>query len=280
MKGDVKIMRIKSVLKKIKKAILPSKVVKVTVAISAPNKKLENEVVLITGGATGIGKATAKIAVDQNANVIIVGRREEKLKKACQEIGEDNCRYLVCDVTDINDYNLFLNQAEEIFSKKITSVVCNAGIYIQKSPFEFANEDFDKIMGTNLKAPFFLIQQFSKYCITKGIDGTVVVTASNRALYGDYGPYGVSKAGIVNYVKGMAREYQRFGIRINAVAPGMTASEINNIDSQDNLYSESPKGNRVLLPEEIAEVIVFLLSRNSKCITGAIIPCDEGDSLR
>ncbi len=269
----------KNILKKMKRIIL-AQTVKVSIVTSAAERKLEGETILITGGATGIGKAVARAATTQSAEVIIMGRREELLKKACMELGNGHCRYFVCDVNCVENYVMLWKKLESIYHKRITAIVCNAGVYIHKSPLDFDNKDFEQCISTNLKAPLFMIQQFVKYCESSGNSGNIVVTASNRGLMGDYGPYGVSKAGIINYIQGMAREYVLKGIRINAVAPGMTASEINHVDVEGDLYTSSVRGKRILVPHEIAEVICFLLSKNSKCITGAVIPCDEGDSLR
>lgn len=270
----------KNILRKLKYIIFPPKMVKVTIMTSAPERKLEDEIILITGGATGIGKATAKASVEQRARVIVVGRREELLQETCRELGNEYCKYITCDVTSIRDYTLFWKQAESLYDKKITAIVCNAGVYMSKEPFEWREAEFEQCISTNLEAPFFMIQQFVKYCINAAVPGNIVVTASNRGLMGDCGPYGVSKAGIINYVQGMARTYLLNGIRINAVAPGMTASEINHVDISGDMYTGSARGERILVPQEIAEVICFLLSKNSRCITGAVIPCDEGDSLR
>ena len=100
------------------------------------------------------------------------------------------------------------------------------------------------------------------------------------SLMGDDGPYGMSKAAIDNFIEGIARESIKYGIRVNGVAPGMTASNINHIDLKGNLYNANVLGKRVIHPDEIAEVVCFLLSDLSKCVTGAIIPCDDGDRLR
>lgn len=273
-------MNIISLFRKIKNAIIPSKVIRTTLVTSKPGNLLKNEVIIVTGGASGIGKAIAKKAVAQKAHVIIIGRREDKLMETCKEIGSEFCKYILCDITALIDYVGFFEQAQILFNTKITALVNNAGVYINKGAMDFTSEDFDLTINTNLKAPMFMTQNYIKYCLANQISGNIIVTASNRGMFGDYGPYGVSKRGIISYVEGMAREYLKSGIRINAVAPGMTASEINNIDTNGNMYTSSAKGERVLLPDEIAEVTCFLLSKNSMCITGAVIPCDDGDRLR
>lgn len=135
-------------------------------------------------------------------------------------------------------------------------------------------------MAINVKAPFVLSQLYLKYCLQEIIKGHLVFTSSNRSLMGDFGPYGVSKAAINNLIEGLSRENILNGIRVNGVASGITGTGINGISKSDNLYTSSAKVERVLLAEEIAEVLAFLISDRRKYITGAIIPCDEGDRLR
>ncbi len=241
---------------------------------------LSDQVILVSGGGSGIGEAVAKKAIEEQASVIILGRRESKLQGVCKEIGSPRCMYFVYDVTEADGDTTLFDKINEKFNVKITDLVNNAGVYIQKALTDFTVEDFDRTINTNLRAPMFMTMGFIKYCTLNCVKGNVVVTASNRGLFGDYGPYGISKCGIIHYVKGIARELIGSGIRVNAVAPGMTASEINNIDTEGNLFTNFAKGKRVLLPEEIAEVICFLLSNASKCINGAVIACDEGDYLR
>lgn len=246
----------------------------------APNTALSTKVVAITGGGSGIGKAVAKNVIACGGKVIILGRREDKLKATVDELGNKQCGYYVYDVTNADGSVDLFEHLEKIHSIPVNTLVNNAGIYISKSPLEFTENDFNITLNTNLRAPIFLTIAFVKYCKSKHMEGNIVMTSSNRGLFGDYGPYGVSKKGLIHYVEGMARELVGTGIRINSVAPGMTASEINHISEQGDMYTGSAKGKRILLPIEIANVICFLLSDYSKCITGSTIPCDEGDSLR
>lgn len=251
-----------------------------TIQKSVSNKSMQGKTIVITGGGTGIGKSIAQKMIETGAEVIIVGRREERLKKTANELGEKKCKYYVYDVVQADGSPRIFEEMETLVPGKITGLVNNAGIYIDKGATGFSVNDFDAVINTNLRAPMFLTMGFLKYCEMKQVCGNIIMTASNRGLFGDYGPYGVSKKGLIHYTQGLAREYIGTGIRINAVAPGMTASEINGIDISGDLYTSSAKGNRVLLPEEIAEVVWFLLSDYSKCIHGAVIPCDEGDYLR
>lgn len=242
------------------------------------NKTLAGRTILITGGGTGIGKAIALSCIKSGAEVIVVGRREEVLKKVCEEFG-DKCKYIVFDVQSFSRHNLF-DCCSTIVNKPIDGFVNNAGIYKDKKPLDWSVDDFDDVINVNLKAPVFLTIQYLNYCKNNGIVGNVVITSSNRALFGDCGPYGISKTGLNCYLEGIARENILTGIRINAVCPGMTASDINKIKEDSDLFTSSSKNKRVILPGEIAQVVRFLLSNESACITGAVIPCDFGDRLR
>lgn len=250
-----------------------------TCTTSESSNKLAGKVVVVTGASSGIGKSIAEKIVAEGGKVIAIARRKDKLEELSVALG-DNCKSFVFDVTRYKGEEKLFDDMERIFDMPISALVNNAGVYVDRKLGEYTLEDFERIINTNLKAPFFLTQAFIVYCRKKSLAGNVVMTASNRALFGDVGPYGISKAGLLNAVCGFARETVLDGIRINAVAPGMTASEINHININGNLYTDSARGKRVLLPSEIAEIVCFLLSDLSKCITGAVIPCDEGDYLR
>ena len=267
-------------VKRIVKEMFGTKnIVNVKIDTLAKSDELESMVVMVTGGDSGIGKSTALSALNAGAKVIIVGRNEDKLRNAVIEMGGVNVKYIVQDVNYIENYDEFFDHATHLFDHEVDALVNNAGVYIQKNPMEYTKKDFFNLFLSDLQSPIILIQKYVQYCIDNGIKGNIVCTSSNRSLFGDDGPYGVAKRGLNSYIEGMALRYIDF-IRINGVAPGMTATGINNIDVSGNMYDAGPKNKRVLAPQEIAEVIVFLLSNRSQCITGAVIPCDCGDRLR
>lgn len=240
---------------------------------------LKGKAIVVTGGGSGIGKEIAKTIARSGGRPIIVGRNKTKLESAAQDIGGD-CFCYQYDMEQTDENTSFFEDVESQIAHSIDGLVNNAGIYIQKDVTLYTVEDFDKTININLRAPMFMSIAYIKYCRKKGYQGNIVMTSSNRSLFGDYGPYGISKRGLNHFVKGLAREMIGSGIRVNAVAPGMTASDINGIDAEGDLYTRSAKGERVIRPEEIAEIVCFLLSERSRCINGVIIPCDEGDSLR
>lgn len=266
-------MGLKSALKKV---FAKTTYVSCPIMVVDNSSKLADKNIVITGGGSGIGKAIAKLACEYGANVLIVGRNEEKLIRVAKEV---NCKYLKFDIT-AGKTGDFLPECEKVLAGKIHALVNNAGVYVPQNSLNYSESDFDAVITTNVKAPFLISQLFVKYCFENHIEGNIVFTTSNRSLMGDDGPYGMSKSAINNFIEGLARENILKGIRVNGVAPGMTSSEINHIDPEGNMYTSSSKCQRVIRAEEIANVVTFLLSDESKCITGAIIPCDCGDRLR
>lgn len=265
-------MKLKKILKRI---IKPTPVIYSPVYTLDESTLLEKRNIVITGGSSGIGKAVAIACANRGADVIIIGRNENELQSVSNLIGP-RCKYLVFDLNSKIEENFF----DRISEKPVTDLVNNAGVYVNYNSLNYSYEDFEKIVGVNCRAPFMMSQCFAKYLIRNHQMGSVVFTSSNRSLMGDDGPYGMSKAAINNFIEGFARENVKHGIRVNGVAPGMTASNINHIDPNGNLYNGGVRGKRVILPVEIAEVVCFLLSDLSKCVTGVVIPCDDGDRLR
>lgn len=265
----------KKVLRKLLKIIGINKEIYCTVSLVDCSNRLEGKNVVITGASSGIGAAIAIKASQEGANVLIIGRREEKLRGVKKECG-NKCQYLVSDIT--KDVEI-LKKCLELFGEKIDILVNNAGIYIQHGE-DYTLQEFEKTIDLNLKVPFMLTQEYIGYCKKNRVGGNVLMISSNRGIFGDTTPYGISKAGLNNFVNGFARDNTNSGIRINAICPGMVATEINNVDKKGNMFSGNPRYERVLMPEEIAEVAVFLMSDISQCINGAIIPCDGGDCLR
>jgi NAD(P)-dependent dehydrogenase (short-subunit alcohol dehydrogenase family) len=145
---------------------------------------------------------------------------------------------------------------------------------------EVTQEGFDRQFETNLKAPFFLSQCFIKYLMDASIKpANLLFISSEMGLYCSDVPYGLGKASLNSLVEGLARRYVNDGIRVNAIAPGVLSNEASDV-TKDDLYRKYSCGQRFIMPEEVAEVASFILSDASNCITGAVIPCNQGNHLR
>jgi len=243
-----------------------------------PNDIFKEKVMLVTGGGGGLGYYIAKKLTAEGAFVIITGRNEEKLKNA-KETFEKNCDYISFDVMDIEKGQQII---DDIFSKygKLDCLVNNAGISLHEDNIENVTKDgFEKQFATNLEAGYFLSQRYIiNYKKYNQKTGNIIFISSERGSQCDDIPYGLTKAAVNSFVKGLSRRYYKDGIRVNAVAPGVTASEMTSIKKEDDLFSENASG-RFFVPEEVAETVSFIASDYSKCISGEIINCDAGQYL-
>lgn len=257
-------------------------VVKISASISqtSPSDKLKNKKIIITGGGRGLGFYMAKKCIEEGASILITGRNLEVLKGASLKL--NNCSYLQFDIQDVENMSSFLNKSDELLGGHIDSLINNAGISFHEQSFsDVTKEGFDQQFNTNLRGPYFLSQAFINYLERCHIDNAnILFITSERGLYCDVVPYGLTKAGINSLTVGLARKYITKGIRVNAIAPGVTASDMTGFNKDGDLFRENSCGKRVFLPEEIAEVATFLLSDASKCISGEIISCNQGNHYR
>lgn len=239
---------------------------------------LKGRRVLITGGGRGLGFAIAERCVREGAQVLIVGRDEDTLRKGVARLGDSSARYLTLDVRDVSRFAAFLSEAEALMGGKIDSLVCNAGISLHEGDFRKVTEDgWDRQFDTNLKGSYFLVQQFVLYLERhEDVTGNIVVITSERAKRADDIPYGLTKVATSSFIQGIASKIIAEGIRLNGVGPGVTASDMTGVKRDGNLYAGHQAGKRFFVPEEVAEVVNFLLSDASASIAGEIITCDQG----
>ncbi|MDY3069384.1 MAG: SDR family oxidoreductase [Parabacteroides sp.] len=257
-------------------------VIKITASISqlSSSEKLAGKKVVVTGGGRGLGFYMAKKFIEEGASVLITGRDEKVLKEASSLL--NNCPFISFDVQRIENIPLFIKEADKLLGGNIDCLVNNAGISLHESSFTSVTiEGFDKQFTTNLKAPYFLSQAFVSYWEKNQMTNTnILFITSERGLYCDVIPYGLTKAAINSLTAGLSRKYIKKGFRINAIAPGVTASDMTGFNKNGDLYRENSCGQRVFLPEEVAESAVFLLSDAAKCISGEILPCNQGNHYR
>ncbi len=243
-----------------------------------PNNLLAGKKIIITGGGRGLGFAMAKKFVAEGAKVLIAGRNANTLKSSAEEIG---CKYLTLDVQDVQSFASFIAEADTML-KGANCLVNNAGISLHENSFLDVNpEQFDSQFDTNLKGAFFLTQCFINKCKKNEIDGTknILFTSSETSITVDERPYGLTKAAMNSLVQGLAYRYINEGYRINAVAPGVTVSDMVGAKTDGDLTCGYNVTKRYYLPEEVAEVACFLLSDASNCLNGQILVCNEGKTI-
>ena len=267
-----------SLIRKVLNRLRPKKIVQVSISTIKYGELLKDKNVLITGGSSGIGLAIAKKCLSLGAKVTITGRNIDKLNNVSTELKNPNLFTVEWDISKNDTVDKKVN---EVIKKmgKIDILVNNSGIYSPKSFFDTDEELFDNIMNTNLKGLFFTTKAIAKYFINNNIKGKIINISSVRSIQGTTEPYGISKWGVRGLTSGLAKELIKHGIVVNAVAPGMTATGMNNIKIEENATNNSALDNRIATSEEIAEIAVFLASNAANHIIGQTIVCDGGETL-
>lgn len=274
-------MKLKKIVKRAFQYIvrgIPTYMITANISTITPGGLLKNKHIIVTGGGRGLGFYIAKRVIEEGAYVLITGRSEKTLIEAKKRLGY-KCEYLVFDIRDIDKMQTFIKIASEKFEgKKIDCLVSNAGISLHEESFrDVTKEGWDQQMETNLKGNFFLVADFIKYLESQSDkSGNIIVISSERGKRADDIPYGLSKVATSSFVQGIATKVISEGIRVNGVAPGVTASDMTGYQRDGNLFAEHQPSKRVFMPEEVAEVVTFLLCDASNCISGEIITCDQG----
>lgn len=244
---------------------------------------LQNKVALITGGGSGIGFDIAKCFLAAGATVVITGRREDALQTAVQELGE-KAHYVVNDVTDLPNLPPLVEQIEATIGA-IDILVNNAGINMKKPAVEVTDEEFHRVVHTNLNAVFSLTRECAKRMIARK-SGSIIMITSMAAYYGidRVAAYGASKTGVEGLIKILASEFSPHNVRINAISPGfietamMKTAMQGDPDRINRAMRRTPMG-RFGKPSEIGYAAVFLASEAASYVTGASLPVDGGNSI-
>ena len=242
---------------------------------------LEGKTALITGGGTGIGFAIAEEMADAGASVIIVGRREEKLKEAAEKIGE-KCSWYVFDVPKTEEYEDFFRKLEK--KAPVDILVNNAGINIKKDYFDFTAEEFDKIMETQAKAPFMLSQTAAKY-MKERKSGCILLISSLASILGmhEIQAYTVAKSGMKGLARSLARDLGPYGIRVNSLNPGFVYTDMlknTNLKTPgrlEEIQNRTPMRG-FAKEKDLGMAAAFLASDAAGFITGIDLVVDGGIS--
>ncbi|SDE34496.1 NAD(P)-dependent dehydrogenase, short-chain alcohol dehydrogenase family [Pricia antarctica] len=248
-------------------------------------ERLNGKVAIITGGAGGIGKATAKLFLEQGAKVVIVDINKEVLEKTSSELDHENLSYCVADISKAEDNENYVEHTLEVHGK-IDIFFANAGIEGVSRPIaEYPEETFDKVIAVNLKGVWL----GCKHVIPKmKKGGSVIITSSVAGLKGfaGLGAYVATKHAIVGIMRVAALENAERKIRVNTIHPGPVNNDMMRRIEKD-VSPENPKevlkGFESVVPfgryaesNELAEMALFLASDESKYITGCTHVVDGG----
>lgn len=246
------------------------------------NKSID-KVAIVTGGASGLGYAAAQKLAQNGITTIIIGRNEQKLKYAQAQIGK-NCHYHAFDLDNLGEIPSLVDSILQQHGK-IDILVNNAGINMKKPFLEVTDEEFQRIILTNVQAVFALSREVAK-SMAQRQQGAIINISSMASQYGipKVIAYTASKSAIEGMTKAMAVELSPLGIRVNCIAPGFIATDMsakalnNDPERKQKVLSRTPMGT-LGTPEHIADAVYFLALDNSSYITGVVIPVDGGNSI-
>lgn len=241
---------------------------------------LKDQIAVVTGGTRGIGYAIVQKFLEQGATVILFGSRQSSAEAAIAKLHSENPEYSVTGLApDITG----LTSVEQTFSqivkehKRIDILVNNAGISARDSLYDYSEADFDKIMDLNVKAVWNCTKAVAPYMRDQG-SGCIINTSSMVSLYGQPSGcgYPASKFAVNGLTKSLARELGKDHIRVNAVAPGVTRTDMVAALPEDmvsRISADIPLG-RIGEPVDIANAFLFLASPLASYITGTILSVD------
>jgi NAD(P)-dependent dehydrogenase (short-subunit alcohol dehydrogenase family) len=240
--------------------------------------RLDGRGALITGGGTGIGKAIAEQLIGEGAKVVVAGRRKEPLDVLEQQFG-DCARSFVCDVAKRGDPAKAVAFAIEQLGR-LDVLVNNAGLFIRKPLAETSDEDISAMLETNIRGVLSLSREALPYL--SRAKGSIINVSSAAGIYAKphLSAYGASKAGVHQLTRILAVELGPMGIRVNAVAPGLTRTEMTAPIFEDPKRLEPMIANTALRregePEDVARIVLFLATDEAAWVTGQTIAASGG----
>jgi len=240
-------------------------------------------VAIVTGGGSGLGLAITQKFIGAGIHTIIAGRDTNKLNAAKEKLGE-LCYAMPCDVSNLSSIPGFIKNVLKQFGQ-IDILVNNAGINMKKNFTEVTDEDFQKVITTNLTAVFVMSREVVKHMLEKKA-GCIINISSMAAQYGlpKVIAYSASKTAIDGMTRAMAVELSPNGIRVNAIAPGFIITEMtdkalnSDPERKAKVFSRTPMGY-MGQPSDIGDAALFLASDAAKYITGVVLPVDGGNSI-
>lgn len=238
-------------------------------------KRLENKVAIITGGAAGIGAATAVKFTEEGAQVVIWDIDESKGNELAQKL---NARFMKVNTANYNDIEAAAKKVNDDFGR-IDILINNAGITRDSTLKKMTVEQWQQVIDVNLTGVFYCTKIISEYMLANGW-GRIVNASSVVGIYGNFGQtnYVATKAAIIGMTKTWARELGRKGVTVNAIAPGFIATEMVAAMPEnvlDAMKAKVPIG-RLGEPKEIANVYAFLASDEASYINGHTLSVDGG----
>ena len=280
-------MGLKQYIKRGVKFILhgvPERKVYAQISYLAPSEMLKDRTALVTGGTSGIGFEVAKAYINAGARVVITGRNEEKVKKACEAINKEVSRKgnifgIVMNNTDVKSMPSKLQDIERVLGTGHMDILVNNAGVVGGEVKDCTEELYNTILDTNLKGTFFLSKLVARYWVDNQIEGNILMMGSSSSLRPATSAYTLTKNALYGFTKGLAKVLAPHGITVNGLAPGPTATPMTMPNGvRDEISFPNPLG-RFVMPGEIANMAVFLVSNMGRSIIGDMVFMTGGSGI-
>jgi NAD(P)-dependent dehydrogenase (short-subunit alcohol dehydrogenase family) len=243
---------------------------------------LDGAHVLVTGASSGIGQHFATFLAKAGAQVSLAARREDALLRTVEGIRAEGrqANSVVMDVADADSIERGLDQAEAACGP-VTVLVNNAGVTLTRAALEIAEDEWDRVVDTNLKGAWLAAQRTARRMVRREVAGSIINIASilGVRVAASVAPYAVSKAAVIQMTKALALEWARHGIRVNALAPGYIETELNRdffaSAAGQALIKRVPQ-RRLGEAKELDGALLLLASPAGSYMTGSVITVDGG----
>jgi meso-butanediol dehydrogenase/(S,S)-butanediol dehydrogenase/diacetyl reductase len=243
-------------------------------------KRFEDKVAVITGGASGIGAATARLMVDEGAFVVIADLNDDLGQSLVKQLGDERAMFRMCDVAVRAKVEDLIEHAIRRFTR-IDVLFNNAGIGCFGETPDLDPDTWAQVIAVDLNSVFYACRAAIPHMKRTG-GGAIVNTASISGLGGDYGfsAYNAAKGAVINYTRSLAIDHAKDNIRVNALCPGLIDTALTApVKEMQGVLEQWVAGipmKRTGAPEEMAKVVAFLASDDASYVTGSIMVADGG----
>jgi len=245
---------------------------------------LTGKVAIVTGGNGGIGLGMARGLAEAGATVVLSGRNSAKGEKAAKDLG-GKCTFIAADVTKKADCQRLVHETAARFGR-LDILINNAGIAIRKQPQDYTEEEWHRVIDTNMTSAFLMCQAAHPEMVKQG-GGKIINIGSMMTMFGapHAAPYAASKGGIVQYTRAIATAWAKDNIQCNSVLPGWIDTELTKgareqVSGLNEMVLSRTPAARWGHPDDLSSVAVFLAAPASGFVTGTAIPIDGGFSIR